>query len=56
MIRIFDDLESLSQAAAEHFTVQSRQSISNCGRFSVALSGGEHPTAPIRDLGSLTLS
>jgi 6-phosphogluconolactonase len=43
MIRIFDDFESLSQAAAELFIVQARQSISTCGRFSVALSGGETP-------------
>jgi 6-phosphogluconolactonase len=43
MIRIFNDFESLSQAAAEYFIIQSRQSISNCGRFSVALSGGETP-------------
>jgi 6-phosphogluconolactonase len=43
MIRIFKDLEALSQAAAELFTVQSRQASINCGRFSVALSGGETP-------------
>ena len=43
MIRIFNELESLSQAAAEIFAVQSRQASLNCGRFSVALSGGETP-------------
>jgi 6-phosphogluconolactonase len=43
MIRIYNDLESLSQAAAELFTVQSRQASMICGRFSVALSGGETP-------------
>ncbi|MFZ2095343.1 MAG: 6-phosphogluconolactonase [Anaerolineales bacterium] len=43
MIRVFNDLEALSQAAAELFTVQSRQASINCGRFSVALSGGETP-------------
>jgi 6-phosphogluconolactonase len=43
MIRVYNDLESLSQAAAELFTVQSRQASLNCGRFSVALSGGETP-------------
>jgi 6-phosphogluconolactonase len=43
MIRIFNDLEALSQAAAELFTVQSRQAGLICGRFSVALSGGETP-------------
>ncbi len=43
MVRIFQDTESLSQAAAEYFTTLSRQSISICGRFSVALSGGSTP-------------
>jgi 6-phosphogluconolactonase len=43
MIRVYADLESLSQAAAELFTVQSRQASIICGRFSVALSGGETP-------------
>ena len=43
MIRIYNDLEALSQAAAELFAVQSRQASLICGRFSVALSGGETP-------------
>jgi 6-phosphogluconolactonase len=43
MIRIYNDLEALSQAAAEQFTVQSREASLICGRFSVALSGGETP-------------
>src|SRR4030065_2208149 len=43
MIRIYNDLESLSQAPAELFTIQSRQASLICGRFSVALSGGETP-------------
>ena len=43
MIRVYNDLEALSQAAAEIFTVQSRQASLICGRFSVALSGGETP-------------
>ncbi len=43
MIRIYNDLEALSQAAAELFTVQSRQARLICGRFSVAISGGETP-------------
>jgi len=43
MIRVYNDLESLSQAAAELFTVLSRQASLICGRFSVALSGGETP-------------
>jgi 6-phosphogluconolactonase len=43
MIRIYQDLESLSQAAAEQFTLLSRQSSKICGRFSVALAGGNTP-------------
>ncbi len=43
MIHIYNDLEALSTAAAELFTVQSRQASLICGRFSVALSGGETP-------------
>lgn len=43
MIRVYNDLEALSQAAAELFIVQSRQASLICGRFSVALSGGETP-------------
>lgn len=43
MIRVYNDLETLSQAAAEIFVVQSRQASLICGRFCVALSGGETP-------------
>jgi 6-phosphogluconolactonase len=43
MIRVYPDLESLSQSAAELFTLQSRVAGIACGRFSVALSGGETP-------------
>ncbi len=43
MIRVYNDLEDLSQAAAELFVTQSRQASMICGRFSVALSGGETP-------------
>jgi 6-phosphogluconolactonase len=43
MIHIYNDLEELSLAAAEIFAVQSRQASLICGRFSVALSGGETP-------------
>ncbi len=43
MIRVYDDMEALSQAAAELFTITSRQASLVCGRFSVALSGGETP-------------
>jgi 6-phosphogluconolactonase len=57
MIRIYNDLEALSQAAAELFVIQSRQASMICGRFSVALSGGGTPhrtyelltTPPYRD-------
>jgi 6-phosphogluconolactonase len=43
MIRVYHDLEELSRATAELFTVQSRAASLACGRFSVALSGGETP-------------
>jgi 6-phosphogluconolactonase len=43
MIRIYNDLESLSRAAAEIFVIQSRQASLICGRFSAALSGGATP-------------
>jgi 6-phosphogluconolactonase len=43
MIRIYNDLESLSQAAAEQFSFLERQARLICGRFSIALSGGETP-------------
>jgi 6-phosphogluconolactonase len=57
MIRIYNDHEALSQAAAELFAIQSRQASLICGRFSVALSGGETPhrlfeilaTSPFRE-------
>jgi 6-phosphogluconolactonase len=43
MIRVYHDLEALSRAAAELFTLQSREASLMCGRFSVAFSGGETP-------------
>jgi 6-phosphogluconolactonase len=43
MIRIFDDLEILSQAAAKMFMDLADQAIVSQGRFSVALSGGRTP-------------
>src|SRR4030042_769955 len=57
MIRVYNDLEALSPAAAEIFTLQSRQASLICGRFSVALSGGGTPrrlyeilaTSPFRE-------
>jgi len=43
MIRIFSDLETLSQAAAEMFADQAGNAIASQGGFSVALSGGHTP-------------
>jgi 6-phosphogluconolactonase len=42
-IRVFDDLETLSQAAADIFVEIAGQSIASRRRFSVALSGGNTP-------------
>jgi 6-phosphogluconolactonase len=58
MIRICDDLEALSRATAELFTTEARQAVTDHGRFSVALSGGDTPRRtyeqlaqkPFRDL------
>lgn len=57
MIRIFDEIETLSQAAAEMFADVANRAIISHGRCSVALSGGHTPhrlyeilaDAPIRD-------
>jgi len=43
MIQIFNDLETLSQAAAEMFATLAKRAITSQGRFSVALSGGHTP-------------
>ena len=43
MIRIFDDLEGISQAAAELLVEAANEAIHERGRFSVALSGGNTP-------------
>jgi 6-phosphogluconolactonase len=43
MIRILNDLETLSQAAAEMFADLANRAIASQGRFSVALSGGYTP-------------
>jgi 6-phosphogluconolactonase len=43
MIRIFDNLELLSQSAAQIFADLADQAIQSRGRFSVALSGGKTP-------------
>jgi 6-phosphogluconolactonase len=58
MIRICDDQEALSYAAAELFAAEAQQAVQARGRFSVALSGGETPRRtyellaqePFRDL------
>jgi len=57
MITIYKDLEEISQAAAEIFIDAAKQAITDRGRFSVALSGGNTPrrlyeilaTPPYRD-------
>jgi 6-phosphogluconolactonase len=43
MIRVFNNLESLSRAAADMFVDLASQAIQSNGRFSVALSGGQTP-------------
>jgi 6-phosphogluconolactonase len=43
MIRIYNDLKTLSLAAAEMFVDLGSQAIASRGRFSVALSGGNTP-------------
>ena len=43
-IRIFNDLEGLSRAAANLFIEQAEQSIAERDRFFVALNGGGTPT------------
>ena len=43
MIRVFNDLEALSQAAAEIFTDLAKHAIATRGSYSVALSGGHTP-------------
>ena len=43
MIRVFNDLEALSQAAAKTFADLAKQAVASRGRFSVVLSGGNTP-------------
>jgi 6-phosphogluconolactonase len=43
MIRIFDDLQQLSYAAAEFICEASKKNISEKGSFSIVLSGGQTP-------------
>ena len=43
MIRLFDDLEALSRAAAGLFAERAAKAVAERGRFCVALSGGSTP-------------
>jgi 6-phosphogluconolactonase len=43
MIRIFDDLETLSQGAAQLFAEQAVEAVADRGIFRTALSGGSTP-------------
>lgn len=43
MIRVFNDFETLSQAAAEMLVVLANQAITFYGHFNVVLSGGQTP-------------
>ncbi len=45
MIKVYPDLESLSQATAALLVEQANLAVAARGRFSVALSGGQHPPA-----------
>lgn len=44
-VRKFHDLEALSRAAAEFFVRRAREAITDSGRFTVALAGGNTPKA-----------
>jgi 6-phosphogluconolactonase len=44
LIRVFANVESLSEAAAHEFVRCSRDAVTQRGRFTVALSGGSPPT------------
>ena len=52
MIRIFNDSEQVSVAAADLFVQAAKESIDQKGRFTVALTGGDIPDsdAQIADL------
>ena len=57
MIRVFNDYEALSQAAAGMFVDLAGQAIDSRGRFVVALSGGQTPRRlyePSRIAGSIS--
>lgn len=51
-VRIFDDLDALSHAAADAFVQASAVSVGQRGRFLVALSGGNTPVPLYRLLGT----
>lgn len=51
-VRVFQDLEEMSHAAAELFATFSKKSIASHGRFVVALSGGSTPHRLYSLLGS----
>ncbi len=42
-VRVFEDMDALSRAAADRFLALSRESIASAGKFTVALSGGSTP-------------
>jgi 6-phosphogluconolactonase len=43
IIRIFDDLQHVAEAAADEFVLRAQRAIEHHGRFTVALSGGSTP-------------
>jgi 6-phosphogluconolactonase len=49
-IRVFEDLEELSAAAAGAFAEAARRAVRERGRFSVALAGGETPRTLYRSI------
>ncbi len=51
-VRVFQDLEEMSRAAAEFFTTMAQKSIATQGRFAPALSGGSTPRQFYSLLGS----
>ena len=51
-VRVFQDLEALSRAAAELFTAVAKRCVAAQGRFTVALSGGATPRRLYTLLGS----
>jgi 6-phosphogluconolactonase len=51
-VRVFQDLEALSRAAAELFAARAKRCVASRGRFTVALSGGATPRRLYTLLGS----